>query len=81
MDIDFAKALRDAKAAGRFDESAVEVIGYEDDKPCVFDKTQAGDARSLLPHRIESYFGTERKTLHFVVPDERCRRRPKDRQS
>jgi len=71
VDLDFAKALFDAKASGDFDESSIEVIAYDTaGKPRVYDASRKADEKFLLPWRLERYYGSNRVTLHFVLPDD-----------
>lgn len=71
--MDFTARLRELKATGQFDGSTVEVVGYDDEgKPRVFDPLQSGKDRYGLPHRLDTFYGIDRVTLNFVMPDERC---------
>ena len=71
VDLDLAGALRERSVAGRFDEHTIEVVAHDAaGAPAVFDASRPGYERYLLPWRLEKYYGIERVTLHFVVPDE-----------
>ncbi len=72
VEIDFAKAIADAGGSGEVDESTVEVIAYDaEGMPRVYDPSRTGEEKYLLPWRIERYYGITRRTLHFVLPDEK----------
>ena len=70
VDLDFAKALENQGGSGRFDQHTIEVFAYDSSgKPVVFDAARRGYERYLLPWRIRKYYGTDRVTLTFVMPD------------
>ena len=67
VDINFAALLKQMKAKGSFDESTIEVLAYDSSgKPLVFDRSP------LLPWRIDRFYGIDRVTLSFVMPNEKC---------
>jgi hypothetical protein len=75
VDIDFARALADAGGAGTFDRHTIEIIALDSaGKPGVFDPSRAGSEQFLLPWHLQSYYGTGKATLSFVMPDHTCTR-------
>ncbi|MEX2235305.1 MAG: hypothetical protein WD824_24290, partial [Cyclobacteriaceae bacterium] len=70
VDINFAAKLAEANATGIFDKHTVEIVAYNAlGLPVVFDETRSGYEKYLLPSRIETYYGNDRVTLSFVMPD------------
>jgi len=70
IDLDFPRLFKVLGASGEFDETSLEVTGYDAaGRPRVFDASRLEGERTLLPWRVERYFGTGRVTLRFVVPD------------
>jgi len=75
IDIDFAKQLADLGVTGCFDDHTIEIMGYDDQgKPYVYDASRKGYEKYLLPWRIRKYYGIDKVTLSFVMPDQDCRR-------
>ena len=73
VDIDFVQALCDNGISRTFDADTIEVVAYDSSgSPKLFDASQCGYARYLLPWRLEKYYAIGKVTLHFVVPDETC---------
>jgi hypothetical protein len=74
IDIDFVKALSDRNITGTFDEDTIEVAAYEPScSPKIFDTSRDGYEKYLLPQRIEKYYGINKVTISFVIPDETCK--------
>ncbi len=70
VDLNIADALKQAGAAGRLDESTIEVIAYDSDgKPRAFDRRRTGDERYLLPWHLDTLYGADSAGLSFVMPD------------
>ncbi|MDO8589295.1 MAG: VCBS repeat-containing protein [Armatimonadota bacterium] len=70
VNLNFPQALRNTGAKGSFDESTVEVVGYDmSGKPRIFDASRKGYEKYLLPFYIEKYYGVDYVTVHFVVPN------------
>ena len=73
VEIDFNRALSENGAAGGFDEHTIEIVGYDSSGlPQVFDETRKGYERYLTPWRLDKYYGIDKLTLHFVIPDQTC---------
>jgi len=73
IDVDLPQALTSMGGAGSFDESTIEVTGYDAaGLPRVFDSSRAGYEKYLLPWRIQKYYPISRVTLSFVMPDQTC---------
>jgi len=73
VDVDFVKSLTERSIAETFNEHTIEVIAYDSlGAPKVFDSSREGYERYLLPYRIEKYYGINKITLSFVIPDETC---------
>src|SRR3990172_5309646 len=73
VEVDFNRALSENGAAGGFDEHTIEIVGYDSSGlPQVFDETRKGYERYLTPWRLDKYYGIDKVTLHFVIPDRTC---------
>jgi hypothetical protein len=74
VEIDFVQALSDkGPDLSGFDEHTIEVVAYDSSGlPRVFDASRDGYERYLLPWRLEKYYGINKVTLIFVMPDETC---------
>lgn len=73
VDIDFVQTLSEKDISGTFDEHTIEVIAYDcSGCPKLFDASRDGYERYLLPWRLEKYYGINKVTLSFVMPDETC---------
>ena len=74
VDVDFAAELAARGATGALDENTIEVVAYDDaGKPRDFDRAR-GDARALVPWRLERAYPLSRVRMSFVMPDERATR-------
>lgn len=70
VDIDFSQLLSNIGAAGAFDKHTVEVIAYyPSGQPLMVDPYRVDHESFLLPHRIQSYYGMNKVTLSFMMPD------------
>ena len=70
VDIDFAAKLKDKTTTGTFDPATVAIIAYSPSgSPVVFDDRREGYEQYLVPFRLDQYFGIDKVTLNFVVPD------------
>lgn len=73
VDINFVQALSDKGIWGTFDEHTIEVVAYDSSGlPKVFDSSRYGYERYLLPWRLDKYYGINKVTLNFVMPDQTC---------
>jgi len=73
VEIDFPALLDQLGGAGTFDEHTIEVVGYDPaGHPRVFDPARSGYEKWLLPWRMQNYYGIQRVTLSFVMPDQGC---------
>ena len=73
VELDFDRALSENGAAGGFDEHTIEVVAYDSSGlPRVFDETRKGYERYLTAWRLDKYYGIDKVTLHFVIPDQTC---------
>lgn len=73
VNIDLIGLLSSHGISDTFDEHTIEVIAYDSQGcPKVFDASRDGYERYLLPCRLQKYYGTNKVTLNFVVPDETC---------
>jgi len=67
IDLNFTSALR----TNALDASSIEVVALDQEgNPTLFNPARPFTERRLLPWRLERYYGIERVTLHFVVPNE-----------
>jgi len=73
VEADFKRALSENSAVGGFDEHTIEIVSYDSlGLPQVFDETRKGHERYLTPWRLDKYYGIDKLTLHFVIPDQTC---------
>lgn len=73
VDIDFQQLVSSTGSGGVFDPDTIEVVAYSaSGVPKVFDATRTGYEQWLLPWRIQPYYGIDRVTLSFVIPDNSC---------
>ena len=71
VDIYFQDILASKGTSGVFDENTIEVIAYDfSGQPKVFDSTRTGYEQYLLPWRVQKFFGINKVTLSFVIPDQ-----------
>jgi len=73
VEIDLAQALANLGASGTLDEDTIEVVAYDaSGAPRLFDSSRAGYEQYLLPWRVQRYYGIDRLTLSFVIPNRNC---------
>ena len=72
VDINFVQYLASKGVAGTFDENTIEVMAYNaSGQPILFDNAswRVGYEKYLLPCRIQKYYGIDKVTLSFVLPN------------
>lgn len=70
VDINFDERLTEVNSSGIFGKNTIEVVAYNSKGvPVIFDETRNGYEKYLLPSRIETYYGDDKVTLTFVIPN------------
>ncbi|MHC4674019.1 MAG: FG-GAP repeat domain-containing protein [Planctomycetota bacterium] len=72
IELDFVGTLADLGVRGTFDEDTIEVTAYDSGGgPRVYDCSRVGCERYQLPWRLDKYYGINKVSLNFVLPDHR----------
>ena len=70
VDIYFADIIAANGNTGTFDENTIEIVGHDTSgNPKVYNTSRVAYEQYLLPWRVDKYYGTNKVTLTFVMPD------------